>query len=279
MPLLLVHIHTLLLMLLECGSELDALLLSHLEVKHGLILNFGVVLLLERNPMLLLHWELLADDLLLQELLVGLLVMQWWQVLVLFLWSRLYRIDHVLLVSVRWNYYFLTIFFHLRWDDQLDAIIWVLILRIASNINRGFLFRFINLNVMCCGYLISFLATRLLPHIRGLEVYKAAFGRDENFNRLSGSVRVICLVSIFISYLLNFEVLGFLDIIILGEFWYFLLAHLISVSPFLCVINRKQRLLSINLTRLATLASVKSLLLSVNDPNKGVTDGHLHMGN
>jgi hypothetical protein len=55
MPLLLLHIHTLLLMLLECGSELDALLLSHLEVKHGLILNFGVVLLLERYPMLLLH--------------------------------------------------------------------------------------------------------------------------------------------------------------------------------------------------------------------------------
>ena len=179
--------------------------------------------------MLLLQCELLADALLLQELLVGLLFLQWWQVLVLFLWSRLFRIDHVLLVSVRWNYYFLTIFLHLRLDDQLSAIIWVLILRIASNINRGFLLRIINLVVRCCEYLISLLATRLLPHIRGLEVYKAALGRDENFNGLCGSVRVICLVSIFISYLLNFEVLSLVDIIILGEFWYFLLAHLISV--------------------------------------------------
>jgi len=89
----------------------------------------------------------------------------------------------------------------------------------------------------------SFLDAGQLPHIRGLEVDKAAFGRDDDFDGLGGFFGLIILVesglvSSLISNLLNFEVLGALYIVVLGKFCFLCLAHLISMSPFLSVFNR-----------------------------------------
>lgn len=119
-----------------------------------------------------------------------------------------------------------------------------LLLRVASNVAREFLLRFTQFDARCCRVnLISFLVAGQLPYIRGLEVNKAAFGRYDDFDGLGGFFGVIILVqsglvSSLISNLLNDEVLGTLYIVILGKFCFLCLDYLISMSPFLNVVNR-----------------------------------------
>jgi hypothetical protein len=140
---------------------------------------------------------------------------------------------------------FFAIFFHLRLNDKLDAIIRMFVLlRVANNIALKFLLRFTQFDAGCCcrvNLISSFLDAGKLPHIRGLEVDKAAFWRDDNFDGLGGFFGLINLVesglvSSLISNLLNFEVLGALNIVVLGKFCFLCLAHLISMSPFLSVV-------------------------------------------